>query len=329
MLAAGLGEGLVGSLHDALRADIDPRAGGHLAVHRQPLAIELVEMVPGRPVRNQVGIGDQHPRRIGMGPEHADRLARLHQKRLVVFERLQGRDDEVEILPGARGAADAAIDHQLVRVLGDVRVQVVHQHAHRRFGQPALGRDLRAGRREDVATVLPRVAHSGLQCAMNARISREDAAQARGLVGLVGPRRRFQHVGRLRQLHLDGVDVVVRAAVVARGPAALEAAVDDMAVAPCRRADGAHAFGQALCAAPAAVVADIEVGQPAFEKEGNGAADRMAVVKHGMAVERLDPLDLAPEGGVIGGMIKRNAAGDLFGCRVPDRANRSGGRRNR
>jgi len=39
VLAAGLGEGLVGPLHDALAADIYPRAGGHLAVHDQPLAL--------------------------------------------------------------------------------------------------------------------------------------------------------------------------------------------------------------------------------------------------------------------------------------------------
>ena len=84
MLAADLDEGLVGALHDALAADVDPRAGRHLAVHHQALAIELVEMLPGRPVRHEVGIGDQHARRIGMGAEHADRLAGLHQQRLVV-----------------------------------------------------------------------------------------------------------------------------------------------------------------------------------------------------------------------------------------------------
>ena len=84
VLAAGLDEGLVGALHDALRADIDPRAGRHLAVHHQALLIELVEMVPGRPVRHEVGVGDQHARRIGVGAEHADRLAGLHQQRLVV-----------------------------------------------------------------------------------------------------------------------------------------------------------------------------------------------------------------------------------------------------
>ena len=83
---AGLDEGLVGALHDALAADVDPGAGRHLAVHHQALAIELVEVVPGRPVRHEVGVGDQHARRIGMGAEHADRLARLDQQRLVVLE---------------------------------------------------------------------------------------------------------------------------------------------------------------------------------------------------------------------------------------------------
>ena len=69
-------------------ADVDPRAGRHLAVHHQALAIELVEVLPGRPVRHEVGVGDQHARRVGVGAEHADRLARLHQQRLVVLEPL-------------------------------------------------------------------------------------------------------------------------------------------------------------------------------------------------------------------------------------------------
>ncbi len=64
VLAAHLDEGLVGALHDALRADVDPGAGRHLAVHHQPLAIELVEVLPGRPVRHEVGVGDQHARRV-------------------------------------------------------------------------------------------------------------------------------------------------------------------------------------------------------------------------------------------------------------------------
>ena len=45
-----LGEALVGALHDALGADVDPRAGGHLAVHRQAERLEPAELVPGRPL---------------------------------------------------------------------------------------------------------------------------------------------------------------------------------------------------------------------------------------------------------------------------------------
>jgi hypothetical protein len=85
VLAAHLDEGFVGALDDALRADVDPRAGGHLAVHHQAFLIELVEVLPGGPVRHQVGVGDQHARRIGMRAEHADRLAGLHQQGLVVL----------------------------------------------------------------------------------------------------------------------------------------------------------------------------------------------------------------------------------------------------
>ena len=159
VLASGFHEGFVGALHDALRADVDPRTGRHLAVHGQPLLIQLVEMIPGRPVGNEVGVGDQHARRILVGAEDADRLARLDEQRLVLVQRLQRRDDAVEILPGARRPADAAIDHQLVRVLGHIRVEVVHQHAQRRFGHPALGVEFCAARGADIADIVARIGH--------------------------------------------------------------------------------------------------------------------------------------------------------------------------
>ena len=206
VLAAHLDEGLVGALHDALAADVDPRARRHLAEHHQALAVELVEMLPGRPVRHQVGVGDQHARRVGMGAEDADRLARLHQQRLVGLEAAQRGDDAVEALPVARGAADAAIDHQLARLLGDVGIEVVHQHAQRRLGEPALGRrascraargsggrcrcgswrprhvQRRAGRsRPAASTTAPlRIsARRRLQVGMEVRGRRRDAAPAR------------------------------------------------------------------------------------------------------------------------------------------------------
>ena len=66
VLATRFGKRLVRALHDALAADVDPRAGRHLAEHHQALAIELVEVLPRRPMRDQVRIGDQHARRVRM-----------------------------------------------------------------------------------------------------------------------------------------------------------------------------------------------------------------------------------------------------------------------
>jgi hypothetical protein len=80
------GERLVGALQDALGADVDPGARGHLAVHGQAELLEAAELLPGGPLRDQVGVGDQHPRRPLVGAQHADRLARLDQQRLVVRE---------------------------------------------------------------------------------------------------------------------------------------------------------------------------------------------------------------------------------------------------
>ena len=75
VLTAGLDKGLVGALHNALGADVDPAAGGHLTVHHQASAVELIEVLPVGPLGHQVRVGQQHARRPGVGAKHADRLA--------------------------------------------------------------------------------------------------------------------------------------------------------------------------------------------------------------------------------------------------------------
>jgi hypothetical protein len=137
VLAAGLGEGLVGALHDALRADIDPRARRHLAVHHQPLRSSSLKwsQLAHCGTRLELAISTRGAsawvRNTPTGlPDWTSSVSSA-------FEGLQRGDDAVEVLPGARGPANAAIDHQLVRVLGHVRVQIVHQHPHRRFGEPS------------------------------------------------------------------------------------------------------------------------------------------------------------------------------------------------
>ena len=62
-------------------------------------------------------------------------------------------DDRVEGVPAPRRAAGAAVDDEVVRVLGDLRVEVVHQHPERRFLLPAAAGQLGAARGSDGAWV--------------------------------------------------------------------------------------------------------------------------------------------------------------------------------
>jgi len=58
LLARELRERLIRALQDSLRADVDPRAGRHLTVHRQALPLQLAERVPVGPLAHQVRIRD-------------------------------------------------------------------------------------------------------------------------------------------------------------------------------------------------------------------------------------------------------------------------------
>jgi hypothetical protein len=149
LLARDGGERLERALQDALRADVDPRAGRHLAVHRQPLGLEPPERLPVGPVGHEQAVRDQHARRHLVGAEDADGLPALHEQRLVVLEPAQRGDDRVERLPRARGAPGAAVDDEVRGILGDLRVEVVHEHAQGGFLEPALAAELGAARRAD------------------------------------------------------------------------------------------------------------------------------------------------------------------------------------
>ena len=148
------GERLVGALQDPLGADVDPRARGHLAVHGEAELLEAAELGPGGPVADEVGVGDQHPRRPLVRPQHADRPAGLDEHRLVVLEGGQGAHHGVERAPVAGGAAGAAVDDEVVGPLGDLGVEVVLQHAQRGLGLPGPGGQGGAARCADGACAL-------------------------------------------------------------------------------------------------------------------------------------------------------------------------------
>ena len=144
MLARRLGERLVRALEDALGPDVDPRPGGHLAVHHQPASLEVAEVLPGRPLADEVRVGDEDPRRPRVRAQDADRLARLDEQRLVALEGAELADDRVEGGPRACRPPGPAVDDEVVGVLGDLRIEVVHEHPERRFLLPAAAGQLGA-----------------------------------------------------------------------------------------------------------------------------------------------------------------------------------------
>jgi hypothetical protein len=87
-------------------------------------------------------------------------------------------------------------------------------------------------------------------------------------------------------------------AVTARGPAALEAAVQDMIEAG-SRADGDGGGFDDRCATVPIIAAEVEVWQPALEQKRKPRTDGMTVVKQGDAVTRLEALNLPRQRGVI------------------------------
>ncbi len=83
VLVGNLGEGRKGALQDALRTDVDPRAGGHLAVHDQAEVLQLAEVLRCCPLGHQQRVRDEHSRRTLVGPHYANGLATLDQQRVV------------------------------------------------------------------------------------------------------------------------------------------------------------------------------------------------------------------------------------------------------
>ena len=134
MLSASFDEGFVGALHDALCANVYPRACRHLAIHHQALPVEVVEVFPVSPVWHQIGIGNQYAGRILMGFENANGFTRLHQQGVVIAKGFEAGNNGIEIFPATRRASNTTVHHQFVRILCHIGMQVVHDHPHWRFG---------------------------------------------------------------------------------------------------------------------------------------------------------------------------------------------------
>jgi hypothetical protein len=98
-------------------------------------------------MRHEVGVGNEHTRRVGVGLEDDDGLAGLHEQGLIVFELLERREQGVEGGPVAGGLAAAAVDDEVFGALGDLGVEVVLEHAEGGLLQPAFAGEGGAARR--------------------------------------------------------------------------------------------------------------------------------------------------------------------------------------
>ena len=126
--ATGIQDGVEGAMHNALRSDVHPAAGGHLAV------IGYAELFGDFPVvlivehADHQCIGDDDPRCVRTGREQAERMSRLYHQRLVLGEDFQVLLDNPVLQPVLADAAGFAVCHQFIGIQGDFGVQVVVDH---------------------------------------------------------------------------------------------------------------------------------------------------------------------------------------------------------
>src|SRR5699024_10090717 len=100
--AGNSGKRFKGALQNALRTDVDPRAGGHLPVHHEPLSFEFAKLGPRRPISDKVGVCEEDSGSPLVRAEHSDGFTRLHKQGFVVSEVAEGVNDGVERFPASR-----------------------------------------------------------------------------------------------------------------------------------------------------------------------------------------------------------------------------------
>ena len=86
-----------------------------------------------------------------MSFEYPDRLAGLDQERLVIVEGFQSGNYGFVTVPISGRFARASVDDEILRTLGNLFIEIVHEHAHRSFLLPAFTGDRGTARRTEGA----------------------------------------------------------------------------------------------------------------------------------------------------------------------------------
>ena len=100
-------------------------------------------------MRHEIGIGDQHARRVPVRFKDGDRFAGLHQQRFIIFEILEGLENRIETFPIACGLPASSIDDEVLWAFRHFGIEIVLDHAVGGFGEPRFAGELRTARRAD------------------------------------------------------------------------------------------------------------------------------------------------------------------------------------
>ena len=127
-LAARVEQGVEGAVDDALRPNVHPAAGSHLAVAGNAHCGGLGPVVRIVEHTDHQAVGDNHAGAGLMGLKQTHRVAGHHDKRLFVSQRFQIFFDQLILHPVLADLAGLAVGNQLVGVQGHFVVQVVIDH---------------------------------------------------------------------------------------------------------------------------------------------------------------------------------------------------------
>ena len=138
MLFCECTECLVCALQNALCSDVDPRTGRHLTVHHEALAIQFLEVLPRGPTADEVRVRDQNAWGMLMCTKDTHGFARLNQECLIRFKSLETPNDGIERFPTTCSFASPAVHDQGVRLFGNLRIEVVHDHPKSSLLRPSF-----------------------------------------------------------------------------------------------------------------------------------------------------------------------------------------------
>ena len=83
-----------------------------------------------------IGIGHDNPGSLAVGRCNIDGFAGLNAEGLLIPQVLQGLDNLAVFLPVSSSFSPAAVDNQVLPVNGNLRMQIIPQHAQSSFRIP-------------------------------------------------------------------------------------------------------------------------------------------------------------------------------------------------